>query len=57
MTKQERNISELMELEKSLWDYTQNLTDLYGIDDPITINKRFQWYEISVQLEELGIIL
>lgn len=57
MTKQERNISELMELEKSLWDDTQNLTDLYGIDDLITINKRFQWYKISVQLEELGIIL
>ena len=57
MTNQEREISELKELEKSLWDEMQKLTDEYGIDNQITIDKRFQWYNISVQLEVLGIIL
>lgn len=57
MTVKEREISELKELEKTLWDETQKLSDEYGIDNPITINKRFQWYKISVQLEMLGIIL
>lgn len=57
MTVKERKISELKELEKSLWDEMQKLTDEYGIDNPITIDKRFQWYNISVQLELLGIIL
>ena len=56
MTNQEK-ISELMELEKSLWDEQQELNQCYGEDDTITIDKRFQWYKISVQLEELGIIL
>lgn len=57
MINQETTISELKELEKSLWDETQKLTNEYGIDNSIAISKRFQWYEISVWLEELGIIL
>jgi hypothetical protein len=57
MTEKEREISELMEKGKTLWDESQILTQRYGKDDQITIDKRFQWYEISVHLEELGIIL
>lgn len=32
-----REISKLMELEKSLWDELQQLNQCYGEDDPITI--------------------
>ena len=62
MEKQEKQekqemIDKLIEKESCLWDELQNLISKYGMDNQITIDKSFQWYEISVQLEELGVIL
>ena len=54
MTKQ-KEISKLKELEKSLWDELQNLTQCYGEDDPITIRKSNELFDVSMQLEELDI--
>lgn len=54
MTKQ-KEISKLKELEKTLWDELQYLTQCYGEVDPITIRKGNELFDVSRQLEELDI--